>query len=73
MMFIPLEDAQTRLQEILDGMPAGEERFLTVNDRVVARLIKTLPPSTEPIELGTMAGSVLYMSPDFNDPMEFKE
>jgi len=69
-IFVPLEDAQTRLQELLDGIHPGEELFLTKDDFIVARLIKAPARRTEPRPLGAMKGSVLYMAPDFNAPME---
>jgi len=61
---------------------ASEERYrispevvITENDQPVARLVPTpAMPKTAHRQLGTMKGSVLYMAPDFDAPLEdFKE
>jgi len=72
-IFVPLEDAQTRLQELLDGIHPGEELFLTKEGHIVARLIKSRPKSGKVREPGFMKGTVLSMAPDFDAPMDFEE
>ncbi len=49
--------------------------MITENDKPVARLVPTPPsPKTARRQLGTMKGTVLYLAPDFDAPLEdFKE
>lgn len=73
MPFIPIEEAQARLGEIIDQMHAGEEVFITRDDHPVARLVATSKPRTEPRKPGTLRGTIGDMS-DFDKPLEeFKE
>jgi len=53
----------------------GEEVVITENDQPVARIVPTPVIATKKArQLGTMKGSVLYMAPDFDAPLEdFKE
>ena len=74
MTFITLEEAQARLPEIIDKQVPGEELYITKNDRIIAKLITEPKPAQEPRQLGTLKGTVLYMAPDFDAPLEeFKE
>lgn len=72
-VFITVEELHARLPELLEQMHGGQEFLVTQNDHVVARLIRSPKRSTEPRKLGTMKGTVLYIAPDFDAPMEFKE
>ena len=76
-----IEEAQTKLGEIIHRLTPGEEVVITENDRPVATL--ALPRQTrqpdeagmarKPRELGKMKGTVLSME-HFDDPLEeFKE
>lgn len=74
MPFVTLEEAQAQLPKLIDELNPGEEIIITRDDRPVARLIAMAKPRKEPRQLGTMKGSVLYMAPDFDAPLEdFKE
>ena len=45
--------------------------MITENDQAVARLVPTPPiPKKANRQLGTMKGTVLYMAPDFDAPLE---
>ncbi len=67
-----MEEVQTRLPELLDELKSGDEVIITRNGQPVARLTGQLPNAT-PI-LGRGKGTVLYMAPDFDAPLEdFKE
>ena len=71
-MFIPIEEAQTQLAALIERLRPGEEVYLTVDDRPVARLAAMPRPRRTP-KLGTLAGTVLSME-HFDDPLEdFKE
>ncbi len=70
---ITIEQAQFRLKELIAGLNPGEEVILTQDEQPVAKLVVTAPviPTRK---LGTMRGSVQYMAPDFDAPLEdFRE
>ncbi len=75
MATVTIQEAQARLSELIHRLMPGEEVLITENDQPVARLVSTPTPSQrKPRELGTMKGTVLYMAPDFDAPLEdFKE
>ncbi len=71
-VFITVEEAQATLRELIGKLIPGEEIFITEHERPVAKLI-AVPKPTER-RLGTLRGTVLYMAPDFDAPLEdFKE
>lgn len=73
MTAIPLDEAQARLPELVHGLAPGEQVVITENNLPVARLIVAPAPLTRR-KLGSMRGTVTYMSPDFDAPLEdFRE
>jgi len=75
MTTITLEVAQSKLAELIRGLPPGEEILITENERPIAKLVATaVEPELKPRQFGTMKGTVLYMAPDFNAPLDdFRE
>jgi prevent-host-death family protein len=74
MTTITIQEAQTRLSELIHRLTPGEEVIITENNQPVARLILTAPPGRKPRQPGRLRGTVLYMAPDFDAPLEdFKE
>lgn len=75
MQTISVEEAQSRLAEIIDQLPPGGEVVITRGDKPVASLraaSPTLPLKSR--QLGTLKGSVLYVAPDFDAiPEGFEE
>ena len=72
---VTLQEAQATLADLIRRLTPGDEVVILENDRPVARLI---PPAAtaprKPRQPGTLRGSVLYMAPDFDAPLEdFKE
>jgi prevent-host-death family protein len=69
---VTLEEAQAHLAELVSKLVSGEEVVITDNQQPVARL---LPVETKALrKLGTMRGSVKYIAPDFDAPLDdFKE
>jgi prevent-host-death family protein len=69
---ITLEEAQAHLAELITKLTPGEEYVITDKQRPVARL---LPVQTKALrKLGTMRGSIKYIAPDFDEPLDdFKE
>ena len=69
---ISVEKAQATLKELIGKLVPGEELVITDNQRPVAKLIAT--PQLAERKLGTLKGTVLYMAPDFDAPLDdFKE
>jgi prevent-host-death family protein len=74
MATISIEEAQSRLSELIQELAPGEEVVITENDRPVARLTAASPPYRAPRPPGFLRGSVLDMAPDFDAPLDdFKE
>jgi antitoxin (DNA-binding transcriptional repressor) of toxin-antitoxin stability system len=71
---ISVEEAQAHLRELIGKLAPGDELIITDNQQPVAKLIAErgpLPPRPAP---GLGKGSILYMAPDFDEPLdEFKE
>ena len=75
MTSLSIDEAQLNLRDLVHGLTAGDEVLIVENDRPVARLLPAeSKPQQTPRQLGTMCGTVLYMAPDFDAPLEdFKE
>jgi antitoxin (DNA-binding transcriptional repressor) of toxin-antitoxin stability system len=69
-MTVSLKDAQSRLPELIHGLVPGEELVITENDRPVARIVAPTPSPRQARQPGTLKGTVLYMAPDFDAPLE---
>lgn len=71
MTTVTLKEAQSALADLIHRLSPGEEVVITENDQPVARLVPTpVIPKMSKRELGTMKGTVLYMAPDFDAPLE---
>jgi prevent-host-death family protein len=71
---VTVEEAQAQLPQLIEQLHPGEEVLITRDGKPVARLVGEPKPERPPRRLGTMRGSVLYMAPDFDAPLEdFKE
>jgi prevent-host-death family protein len=71
---VTLEDAQARLGELIARLQPGEEIVITDAARPVARIVGEPKPAPQPRRLGTLKGTVLYVAPDFDAPLDdFKE
>lgn len=75
MTTVTLKEAQSALADLIHRLSPGEEVVITENDQPVARLVPMpVIPKMAQRRLGTMKGTVLYMAPDFDAPLEdFKE
>ena len=72
MTTITLAEAKEKLPELIRALLPDQEVIITENERPVARLSSALPKSER--KLGTLKGTVLYMAPDFDAPLDdFKE
>ena len=73
MTSLPIQQAQAQLPELIHQLTPGDELVITENDQPVARILPPRPVQVSR-KLGSLRGTVLYMTPDFNAPLEeFKE
>jgi antitoxin (DNA-binding transcriptional repressor) of toxin-antitoxin stability system len=72
---VTIGEAQAKLSDLIHGLQPDEELVITENNKPVARLILTnRPAQRKRRQSGTLRGTVLYMAPDFDAPLEdFKE
>jgi prevent-host-death family protein len=69
MTSIPIQQAQAQLPDLIHQLAPGDEVVITENNQPVARIVPPLsPPSSR--KLGSLRGTVLYMAPDFDAPLE---
>jgi len=74
MTTISLEEAQAQLSDLIGRLGPGETVVITRDDRPVAQLTITAHAERKPREPGTLRGTVLYMAPDFDAPLDdFKD
>ena len=75
MLTVTIEEAQAKLLDLIHKLQPDEEVVITENDQPIARLIPAhTPAQRKPRQSGTLRGTVLYMAPDFDAPLEdFKE
>jgi len=72
MTTITIQEAKSKLSDLIRQLKPGDEVVITENNQPVARLI---PATAQPQrKLGTLKGTVTYMATDFDAPLdEFKE
>jgi prevent-host-death family protein len=74
MTVVTLAEAQAQLPELIEKLSQGEDVVITRDNQPVARLVAEARPKRPLRKLGTMKGSILYIAPDFDAPLEdFKE
>jgi prevent-host-death family protein len=75
MTAVSIKEAKAKLSELIHKLKPGDEVIITEKDVPVARLVRAVTASQrQPRRPGTLRGTVLYMAPDFDAPLEdFKE
>jgi prevent-host-death family protein len=75
MPVVTIQEAKMSLSELIHRLVPGDDVLITENDRPVARLVATAEqPKEARRRLGTLRGTVLYVAPGFDAPLEeFKE
>jgi len=74
MSTVTVQEAQAHLGQLIERLQPGEEVIITCNEKPVACLTGAVSKVKPPRKLGTLQGTVLYMAPDFNVPLdEMKE
>jgi antitoxin (DNA-binding transcriptional repressor) of toxin-antitoxin stability system len=70
---ITLQEAQSRLPDLIHNLKPDEVLVITENNQPVAKLSRTEPKTRWPCEAGSAKGKI-WMAPDFDAPLEeFKE
>lgn len=67
---ITLEEAQAKLKELVHQLAPGDEIIITENHRTVARLRSGAEQPINRPQPGLGKGSILYMAPDFDEPLD---
>jgi prevent-host-death family protein len=67
--FITVEEAQAKLKELIDHLAPGEVIVITKNQQPVAKLVGQRPACPPRPAPGLGKGSILYMAPDFDEPL----
>lgn len=68
---ITVEEAQADLSLWIDRLEPGDEIIITRDQKPVARLTGTSEAASKPLrKLGTMKGSVVFISEDFDAPLD---
>ena len=77
MAVVSEEQAVKQLSALIDLALQGEEIIITRQDQPVTQLVsvqKAVPSEKPQARFGSGKGTLLYMAPDFNAPLEdFKE
>lgn len=74
MATISIEEAGRRLSEIIEMLPTDGEVVLTRNQQPVALLRPVSRTAQRGRQFGTLRGSILSISPDFDDiPAGFED
>jgi antitoxin (DNA-binding transcriptional repressor) of toxin-antitoxin stability system len=71
--FIPIEEAQKRLAEIIEQMVPGQQLFITQNDKTIARIVREISPPYQRPEPGSAKGMLTILAEDDEHLEDFKE
>lgn len=72
MSIVTISEAQANLSGLIHQLGPGQELVITEHNQAIARIIPA--GGTKTPQLGSLRGSVVYMAPDFDAPLEdFKE
>jgi prevent-host-death family protein len=71
---VTIEEAQNRLSDLVHGLSPDDEVVITENGEPVAKLARVDPKMSWPCKAGSAKGTIHWMAPDFDAPLEdFKE
>lgn len=70
MSSLTVQEAQAKLSELIHNLKPGDEVVITDNDQPVARLVAAEQRQHTPRRPGTLRGTVMYMAPDFDAPLD---
>lgn len=69
MATVTLQEAQSRLPEIIQQLSPGDELVITENNRPIAKLARAESKQQWPCQAGSAKGKI-HMAPDFDAPLE---
>ena len=69
MSSVTIEEAQAKLPELIEHLAPGEEVVITAAGLPVAHM-KRAEHTSWPCEAGTAKDQILWISPDFDAPLE---
>ena len=70
---ITVEEAQTRLPELIGKLAPGEEIIITQDQQPVARLVGERPPARQPRVPGNCKGLITLLVEDDEHLQDFEE
>ena len=70
MSSLTVQEAQAKLSELIHDLKPGDEVVITENDQPLARLVATGQRPRAPRRPRTLRGTVKYMAPDFDAPLD---
>ena len=71
---VPIQEALAQLSDLIHRLAPGDEVVITENGEPVAKLARTEREKQWPCKVGSVRGTVHWMAPDFDAPLEdFKE
>jgi len=70
---VTIEEAQVKLQELIDGLAPGEEVIITRNQQPVAKLVGQQRPMRKPRRPGSAKGTLVILTEDDAHLEDFKE
>jgi len=69
MSTLTLEEAQSRLKDVIEALSPGEEIVITQDGRPIAKLTRADQKSW-PCKAGSYRKAEFWMAPDFDAPLE---
>ena len=70
MLTVSIQEAQSRLPELIRGLGDGAQLVITDESQPIATLSRTNHADTWPCRAGSAKGAVIWMAPDFDAPLE---
>jgi antitoxin (DNA-binding transcriptional repressor) of toxin-antitoxin stability system len=73
MTTVSVQEAETRLSELIHKMKPGDEVLIMENNQPVAKLIPQPPPARQPRRRGSAKGKLVIHADDDEHLEDFKE
>ncbi|MCK6513164.1 type II toxin-antitoxin system Phd/YefM family antitoxin [Myxococcota bacterium] len=64
MLIVTIEEAQSKLSELIDGLANGEELVIVRNKQPIARLLAEAKPERQPRKAGSAKGMLAILTED---------
>ena len=66
---VTIQEAQAQLAELIHQLILDQELVITEDNEPVAKLVRIPPRTREPRQAGSAKGKI-WISPDFDEPLE---